>query len=302
MELYLEEGKLISEEKWVILIENLKKEVESKPTIDYEQAKEELKTKIIEAIKKRIPNEKYAICFSGGVDSSFIALICKKLNPNFTCYTVGYKEVTSELPEDIVFAEKIAIDLNLELETKLFNLEESEKIIKETIELLPKTKEVDVGFMVNVGVGSVVVAISKIGKENLYFTGLGSEELFAGYERHSKAEDKHEECWSGLKQMRGRDLIRDVTLTNKLGVKLATPLLDKDVIIAAMRIDISKKIDSNHKKIVFREIAEEEGLQKEYSWRKKKGAQYGSKFDRAISKLAKKNNLKFKKDYIKSII
>jgi len=301
-EIFLKNNKLIPQKEWEQKINNLREVVDALPAIDYEQAKEELKKAIINAIKKRIPDEPFGIFFSGGVDSTFIALICKKLGSNFNCYTTGYKEETTELPEDIVYAEKIAKDLDLKLVTKLFNLSEAEKIIEETTQLLNKPKEIHIDYVVKVGVGSVIVSLSKFVKEKIFFSGLGSEEIFAGYERHKKAKDVHAECWYGLTKMRERDLERDCTLAEKLGFTIVTPFMDEDVIKAAMRIDISKKIDENHKKIVLREIAEEEGLQKLYAWRKKKGAQYGSKFDRALGKLAKKAGLKFKKEYLKSLI
>jgi len=44
------------------------------------------------------------------------------------------------------------------------------------------------------------------------------------------------------------------------------------------------------------------GVPKEASERKKKGAQYGSSFDKAITKLAKMNGFKLKKRYLDSLI
>ena len=49
------------------------------------------------------------------------------------------------------------------------------------------------------------------------------------------------------------------------------------------------------------EIAEELGLPKEFAWRKKQGAQYGSRFDKAIEKLSKINGMKSKQEYIESL-
>jgi len=56
-----------------------------------------------------------------------------------------------------------------------------------------------------------------------------------------------------------------------------------------------------HPIAVARIVAEEMGLPKEVAWRKKQAAQYGSKFDRAILRLARKNGFKFKKDYLASL-
>ena len=50
------------------------------------------------------------------------------------------------------------------------------------------------------------------------------------------------------------------------------------------------------------EIAYDIGLPKQAYDRKKKGAQYGSGFDKAITKLAKKNGFKLKKRYIDSLL
>ena len=59
------------------------------------------------------------------------------------------------------------------------------------------------------------------------------------------------------------------------------------------------KINEVEKKIILREIAEE--FLGEFAWRKKKAAQYGSCFDKAIGKLAKQHGFEFKKDYLESL-
>src|SRR3989338_2010006 len=129
--------------------------------------------------------------------------------------------------------------------------------------------------------------------------GLGSEEIFAGYERHDRAKDINKECWQGLKQMWGRDLVRDFALAKSLGITVKTPFLDKELIKYAMMLPGSWKIVKDEKKVILREIAEE--FLDRFAWRKKKAAQYGSCFDKAIGKLAKKNGFQFKKDYLESL-
>ena len=97
-----------------------------------------------------------------------------------------------------------------------------------------------------------------------------------------------------------RDLLRDFKIAKYLGLELKTPYMDLEVIKTAMNINPMYKIDKINKKIILREIAEDFGLDAEFAWRKKKAAQYGSKFDRAILKLAKKHGFKFKADYLNS--
>ena len=57
-----------------------------------------------------------------------------------------------------------------------------------------------------------------------------------------------------------------------------------------------------NKKIILREAAEFIGLKKEFAWRKKQAAQYGSNFVNGIEKLAKRKGFKMKKDYLMSLL
>jgi asparagine synthase (glutamine-hydrolysing) len=101
--------------------------------------------------------------------------------------------------------------------------------------------------------------------------------------------------------MWSRDLYRDVKLGGALGIDLLVPFLDEDVVVEAMKFSGSSKIKGEHKKVILREIAEEMGLPKEFAWRKKQGAQYGSKFDVAIEKLRRMNKFETKREYVESL-
>ena len=294
-ELWLKDNQLIDKREWGESIDSLRSTeiVEGK-----DLARTRLKEKLINAIKIRIPEEKFGIFFSGGVDSSIIAAICKTENKDFICYTVGFQEDTKE-PEDVVEAKKVAKQLGLKLKYKIFNLEETEKIIIETVNILKKVNKTDV---VNIGVGAVVLSAIKLAQQDnmkYFLGGLGSEEIFAGYERHDKATEINQECWNGLKYMWDRDLVRDFNLAKGLNVTIKTPFLDQDLIKYAMTLPGDWKLNEEEKKIILREVAEE--FLGKFAWRKKKAAQYGSCFDKSISKLAKKNGLKLKKEYLDSL-
>lgn len=295
MELWVDNENLTEEKEWVKRIDNLRTQEIS----DKNLLKKQIGEKLIQAIEKRWPKQQFGILFSGGVDSSAIALISKQQGYDFTCFAIGFQEGT-KMPDDIEEARKVAQKFNFDLRCKIFNLKEAEEIIKKTVKILKKVKKTDV---VNVGVGAVVLAAIEMGKDmNLkYFIGgLGSEEIFAGYERHTNVKDVQEECWRGLRLMWGRDLVRDFNLAKTLKVSLRTPFLDEDLIKIAMKVPAKWKLDKNYKKIILREVIEEMGLGK-MAWRKKKAAQYGSCFDKAIAKLTKKNGFKLKKDYLNSL-
>lgn len=276
-----------NEKEWTQHIEQL--ENKTKPS-----TKEELKEKILVAITQLIPKEKFGVFLSGGVDSSFIAMICRQQNADFICYSVGLKD-----SPDIISSKKVAEIFSLRHKVKEYLIEEAHELFKKTVKLFGCSD------VLTIGVGAVVYAAVELAKQDnikKFFSGLGSEEIFAGYDRHAKAQDKHQECWNGLKAMWKRDIVRGNLLAEKLNFESLDPLLDDDVIKSAMGIDISKKISNVQKKIILREIAQELGLPKEIAWRDKKAAQYGSWLDKAMEKLAKKNNFKTKGEYLKSLM
>ncbi|MBI2658629.1 asparagine synthetase B [Candidatus Woesearchaeota archaeon] len=294
----VKENKLIPQDLWVKFISGMENSFDSLET-NKERAKRELAEAIINAVKKRI-TAKVGVFFSGGVDSSLISFILKKLNCNFTCYTVGI-----ENSDDIEWAKKIAKEYGFNFKYKILSLDEFESVVKNVVKLL---NDADI---VKVSVGSVLYAAGKLALangDNALFGGIGSEEIFAGYQRHEIAlqnndfEALHKECWNGLKNMWGRDLARDFAIAKHLGLELRTPFLDKEMVKAAMNIHPMFKIDKDNKKIILREAAEFIGLKKEFAWRKKQAAQYGSNFVNGIEKLAKKNGFKFKKDYLQSLL
>ncbi|HIH31672.1 TPA: hypothetical protein HA235_03110 [Candidatus Woesearchaeota archaeon] len=300
-ELFEDKG-LILEDKWIKIVNELM------PIKELNDSKKKITAELIKlvenAIMQRIQGiDHVGIFFSGGLDSSLIAAICKKHKVRFTCYTVGFQDGNMEVPEDIEHAEKVAKFLKLndyEFKTKIFNLKEAEEIIKKTAKILKGIQEnSNINKIVNIGVGSVELAAYSISnKEKFFFSGLGSEELFAGYERH-KNNPTNQECFNGLLKMHQRDLLRDSRISESMNFKFLTPFLDKELIEYALRIPIKYKINKEGSKMILRKTALD--YLKEYSKRPKKAAQYGSSFDKAISRLAKLNGYKDKISYINSI-
>ena len=299
-EIFTKNNNLIEESEWKTTINNLETDFDNLET-NKQRVKRKLQEAILNSVKKRTQNiDNFGVLFSGGIDSTLIAFICKQLGKNFTCYTVGL-----ENSKDIEAAKTIASFYNFNLKFKILELRDFENIVKQTALIL---KENDV---MKVSVGSVLYAASKLALNdniNTLFTGLGSEELFAGYQRHEDSlkqndfQNVHKECWSGLKNMHERDLKRDFLISKELNIRLLTPFLDLDLIKTAMSIHPMHKIDKINKKIILREVAEDIGLKKDFAQRQKKAAQYGSNFIKGIDKLAKKHNFQYKKDYLQSLI
>ena len=56
-----------------------------------------------------------------------------------------------------------------------------------------------------------------------------------------------------------------------------------------------------HKKMILIEATKQIGLKEEDAMRKKLGAQYGSKFDRGLQKLAKLKGFRYKSEYLNNL-
>jgi len=285
-----------SEKEWKTLINSLENDFNSLET-NKKRAIREVGGRIVKSVKKNAADN-CGVLFSGGIDSTLISFILKKLNIDFICYSVGLENA-----QDIEWAEKVARALGFKLKTRILSLDGLETVVKAVTNIL---KEADV---MKVSVGSVFYSASLLAKKdgiNILFSGLGSEEIFAGYERHLNAmqswENVHKECWNGLKNMWERDMKRDFLIAKHNNIELRLPFLDKEVIASAMNIHPMYKISKDEKKIILREIAQEMGLPKEFAWRKKKAAQYGSNFIKGLDKLARMNRFEYKKDYLRSLV
>ncbi len=275
---------------WKKRIRGIKKQVEE--TTDRALLKERFEEAFVNAVKKGLTRN-FGILFSGGVDSSFIAFVSKRLGADFCCYAVGL-----EGSRDIESAEKAALMLGLKLKTRVFSLEEAKEIIEKVANILNEPNPVQVG------IGSVGYAASELAKKDsveVLFSGLGSENLFVGYERLIKAKDINAGCWRSLENVWEQDLRRDTLIENALKVRFFAPFLDEKVICAAMSVPSHFKVGIS-KKPFLREIAVGLGLPKELALKKRAAAQYSSGFDKALQKIAKLQGFKYKKDYLKSVL
>src|SRR3989344_4075442 len=248
------------------------------------------------------------VLFSGGIDSTFIAWILKKNNCDFICFSVGTKR-----SKDLEWAERISQELNFKLVKKVYSLEEFETTLKKVAPLFKtELKNEEIAGYVKLSVGCVVYAGLELAKTfNIsdIYTGLGSEEIFAGYHKHKKkflgtlaSKDLNKECWDELKLVYNKDIKRDTKIANLFKITLLCPYLSKELIEYAYSIPLKFKISKTERKIILRECALKSELPEEFAFRKKIAAQYGSYFDKTIKKLARQNKFKYKSDYLQKII
>lgn len=295
----ISENKLVSKQAWQKNISLLKAKCaglggySSRPA-----ARKAISEAFVAAVKSRAEycranKLKFGVLFSGGVDSSFIAFLLRKSGYSFTCFSVG-----TEGSRDLAAAIHAAKKLKLKLVSKEFTIAEAGKTIREAVAILKTDNPVTIGIAAT---ELAALKLAEANKISVVFSGLGSEEIFAGYQRHALAGDVNAECWNGLSLMWERDFLRDFAMASNFGATALTPFLDERVIVSAMRARPEWKIQGNEKKLILREIAAKAGLPKDIAFRPKLAAQYGSGFDKALEKLAKASGFGTKREYLKHL-
>ncbi|HLP79843.1 MAG TPA: diphthine--ammonia ligase [Acidobacteriota bacterium] len=257
---------------------------------------QEVAKNIETAILQRLPDkkQKVGILFSGGIDSTLIAYVLKKHAYPFTCYTAALHD-DATIADDLAWSRKIAAHLGFPLVESVVSLDKVETEIKEVIQIIESSNVVKVGVAIPFHLCAKAAAKDNV---RVLFSGLGSEEVYAGYQRHEQSQDINKECISGLRKMYERDLYRDDVITMAQTIELRLPFLDFDVIRHGLTIPAQFKIVGDVKKAILRDAAKILGLPQEYADRPKKAAQYGSRFDKAIEKLAHKAGYDLKSQYL----
>ncbi len=268
-----------------------------------EKIVKELEEKLFFAVAKRLEGiDHFGILFSGGIDSTLLAFISKKLGKNFTCYTAAFADGNTRDAPDLLQAQEVAEKLGFALKTKILTLDETERAVRDVVRIIETTDVVKVGVALPFYVCSQMAAADG---HKVLLSGLGSEELFAGYQRHldvlKNKGNVNEECLRGLSLLWDRDLYRDDLVTMAHTVELRLPFLDYDLIRYSLAVPAKYKLNEEQNKVILREVAQRMGVPSSLASRKKIAAQYGSNFDKALEKLAKKNGMKSKKEWLESL-
>lgn len=239
------------------------------------------------SVLKRVDGlREVGVIFSGGLDSSYIALLLKEISQNvplkITLYAVGAEG--SKDVEAAIYASKF---LNLPLEI----CEVTEDLVREA---LPEVvNAIGDDNLMKVGVGlTTYFATKMVARDgiNVALSGQGADELFGGYKRYLKSfvdGTLNYDLRVDMSNMYHVNLERDDACSMINSVELRLPFLDKKLVELVLNIPDNKKIVSMHddmRKSILRKIAFEEGLDYEIAYRPKKAAQYGTGIDKILRK------------------
>ena len=248
------------------------------------------------SVSKRVEGlDDIAVIFSGGVDSSILAMLLKDISYNkklnITLYAVG-----REGSKDLEAAKYAAEYLDLHLKTQLI----TEELIKEHVGEVVHAIGDD--NLMKVGVGLTTYFATKLACEDgikVAISGQGADELFGGYNRYLKSfeEDNLEfEIRQDISNMYHVNLERDDACAMLNSVELRLPFLDKKLVEYAINLPIRYKISGPGdvlRKNILRKLAFNEGLDTEIAYRPKKAAQYGTGIDKILrKKIIKEMDLK----------
>lgn len=247
-----------------------------------------LKAALEKAVELRLTPTS-GIAFSGGIDSTYLAALAKRIDPGIPLYAVG-------LPgsHDIVQAEYAAKAIGMEKNLKVHFLspEEIEAAVPRVIYATESTDPL------KVAIGLPLYIVAKTAGEDgkrVLLTGQGADELFGGYGRHEGFLEQgpdvlDRQIYSDLEHISTINLERDDMVTMASSVELRVPFLDKEVIKTGLatspELKVVKKDDSYVRKYILRKAAESL-LPPEILWKEKKAMQYGTGVQKVLDWLAK---------------
>ena len=239
------------------------------------------------SVSKRVEGlDEVGVIFSGGVDSSILALFLQDISLNkkldITLYAVG-----TENSKDLKAAECAADSLNLPLKTQII----TEELIREHVG--EAVRAIGDDNLMKVGVGlTTYFATRLIHEDNIKvaISGQGADELFGRYNRYLKSYAEGNLDWElreDISNMYHVNLERDDACAMLNSVELRLPFLDKRLVEYAINLPIKNKISGpgdNLRKNVLRKLAFNEGLDPKIAYRPKKAAQYGTGIDKILRK------------------
>ncbi|MDF1557468.1 MAG: asparagine synthase C-terminal domain-containing protein [ANME-2 cluster archaeon] len=246
-----------------------------------------------------------AVLFSGGVDSSLIAILAARQVPDIMLFTVGF-DGSNDIEWAPLSAKLLGLEDNLIL--KVITLDDVNSTIPQVMDALRTTDPMTISLAV-----PLFIACSEAKSRNIdqLLAGQGADELFGGYHRYKEIAEKgtsalHEAIAADVSRLPQRDILRDNTVAKAAGMKLAAPFLEPEMIKLGLSIPAALKVKEVDGELVGKYILRKSAgtsIPGEIAWRDKKAMQYGSGVWAAMGKLARQAGYKKQdKGYIRKYL
>ncbi|MFQ6086970.1 MAG: asparagine synthetase B family protein [Candidatus Bathyarchaeia archaeon] len=262
-------------------------------SISLEASARHLRNLLSESTTERVKDvEKIAVAFSGGLDSSVVAVLAKMSGVDVHLISVGL-----ENQQELQHAENASNALGLPIHVQTYDVSDVEKALSKVLWLIEEPNQMKVGVAIPFFWTAEIA--SKTGCRVL-LAGQGGDELFGGYKRYLAELDKkgvealqkilHQDVVSSYKTNFQRD--HPVCAFHK--VELHLPFIDREVVNFALSLPLKLKIESiedSLRKRVLRKVAESLKIPDFIANRTKKAVQYATGVNKALKKLAKSEDL-----------
>jgi len=232
--------------------------------------------------------DRVAIAFSGGLDSTVIATIAKK-HVNIELFTAGV-----EGSEDVQYADKAAGALGLPLTVARIDEAKAMAVYAKCYSVLP------MDFLkLEILVPAYCAAEAAAAKTHgVMLFGSAAEELFAGYDRYYIYREEGKDVDALLREEYRTLPQRDMAYVKKVcrchGIEARFPFYEKTLADAMFSVPIEERMDDRVlKKGILREAAKVLGVPEITIKRKKKAMQYGSGVHKMLFKRVEEINRKF---------
>ncbi|UCC58972.1 MAG: asparagine synthetase B [Candidatus Bathyarchaeum sp.] len=271
-----------------------------KETVDMETATKALQLLLLEGTRKRVSDiEEVAVAFSGGVDSSVIAVLAKSVGVNVQLISVGLED-----QPEVEFAEKAAEALGLPLHLQTYTVNDLKETLAKVLWLIEEHHTVKASIAIPFF--WTAETASKLGCPIL-FAGQGADELFGGYQKYlteydtSGTEAVDEAMYHDIENSFNANFQRDNQVCSFHGIELRLPYVDRDVIDFTLRLPIRLQIASTEdrlRKRVLRQVAHNLEIPTFIADKPKKAIQYTTGVTKALQRLAKEKELTLR-EYVK---
>lgn len=144
--------------------------------VHFAEATQQVRAKVEQAVARRmLADVPVGIFLSGGIDSAIIAATARKIEPNITAYTVGFKDKNFD---ESIYAIETAKYLGIRCEVVYLSIEQ----LAEAAHTL--TEKLDEPFGDSSLLNFYLLAQAASKEIRVTLTGDGADELFGGYVKH----------------------------------------------------------------------------------------------------------------------
>jgi asparagine synthase (glutamine-hydrolysing) len=243
-----------------------------------------LKQVLYDAVSESVPETSIAVAFSGGVDSSLLAKICRDLGKQVTLVTVGFPS-----SHDVGFAKGIASRMGMECQTLEIDYRDFQENLRRVQQAI---KCENTSHIENCIAYFYVCKLAKQNGLNVVLSANGCDELFCGYDGYRRVYSDGEEAimkFMNEKIANEFTLMEEIaTVARQFDVAVRQPFLSSKFIKFAKAIPVNEKIegpDDMMRKHILRQVALSIGVPVESAMKRKKALQYGSSIHKYFKKI-----------------